>query len=64
MRAIAPFKLVSMLHVREQVLFSLGEFRQNTSSFLLRHGLARRIRQLASNWVVHSSITFTRTQLR
>ena len=31
------FKLVSMLHVRKQVLFSLGEFRQEISSFLLRH---------------------------
>jgi hypothetical protein len=26
-----------MLDVRKQVLFSLGEFRHDTSSFLLRH---------------------------
>jgi len=31
------FKLVSMLDVRKQVLFSLGEFRQQISSSLLRH---------------------------
>lgn len=31
------FKLVSVFHVREQVLFSLGEFRRRASSFLLRH---------------------------
>ena len=30
------FKLVSTLDVRKQVLFSLGEFRQGISSFLLR----------------------------
>ena len=30
------FKLVSMFYVRKQVLFSLGEFRQGISSFLLR----------------------------
>ena len=31
------FKLVSVFHVRQQVLFSLGEFRRHASSFLLRH---------------------------
>jgi len=31
------FKLVSLLHVRQQVLFNLCEFRQQTSTFLLRH---------------------------
>src|SRR5580700_10515118 len=31
------FKLVSVLHVRKQVLFCLCEFRQEISSFLLRH---------------------------
>ena len=31
------FKLESVFQVRQQVLFSLGEFRRHASSFLLRH---------------------------
>ncbi len=31
------FKLLALLHVQKQVLFSLGEFLQEISSFLLRH---------------------------
>jgi hypothetical protein len=33
------FKLVSTFDVRKQVVFSLGEFRWDTNSFLLRHFL-------------------------
>src|ERR1019366_910256 len=36
------FKPVALLHVREQVLFSICEFRHEIGSFLLRHYLARR----------------------